>query len=150
MGIKGTTFSSQHEKTDNQQRDIVFWMKREKGKKGKRKYLTKIEGKIKARYHKDSTTLNQSLNYFEGNLWWFTVQDILQVDNFLCCFRLLTTRPEDNCVSYLYFHITIYVVHRYFEDHSRGKIHSVHSKLTKKIKKGYSLKKFVIINFCFN
>jgi len=44
-------------------------MKREKGKKGKRKYLTKIEGKIKGRYHKDSTTLNQSLNYFEGNLW---------------------------------------------------------------------------------
>ncbi|MDG2769847.1 hypothetical protein P7M38_25250, partial [Vibrio parahaemolyticus] len=41
----------------------------EERKRKKRKYLTKIEGKIKARYHKDSTTLNQSLNYFEGNLW---------------------------------------------------------------------------------
>lgn len=32
------------------------------------------EGKWNARYHNDSTILNNKVNYFEGNLWWFTVQ----------------------------------------------------------------------------
>lgn len=79
MGIKDTSFFSRDDKTANQQQDNVFWREKNKNKI----FNKKEEGKIKARYHKDSTILNQSLNYFEGNLAWFTVQDLLQVDHFL-------------------------------------------------------------------
>lgn len=60
------------------------------------------EGKWNTRYHNDSTILNNKVNYFEGNLWWFTVQDILQVDA-LCCFCLLIRRRKKRIIMSIVF-----------------------------------------------